>query len=365
MATDRFLIHIDPTMLDYSTGAPLRFRRHLPGDEGESKADRELTASVGRFGVIQPPILVGSPAAQAKSYLVVHGHRRLAAARAAGLGLIEAILSPEVSISQEEILTRWLEEVPSGTPLSELELIILSKKAADFARRKYTEERVPANTTVRKRGRHAGREPDARSRSATSPHPLLSKAFEKKLSQPYLERLWGLLELDDGTLEALHTGKVSTGDLLLLTGEPSINVTEAVHLLCREQLNRREQKEAVHLMLHLVNRGESEWRDFLDRYRRGGPALIESLRTACYPNLTNDLERIEKIVQSMQLPPAVSVHPSEHLEGGHYRIELRLRREEEIKITLEKLRIASETGKFTRLLEILRGEERSDGEGLP
>jgi hypothetical protein len=360
MPTDRILVHIDPTSLDYSAGALLRFRRHLPGEKGESTADRELTASVRRFGVIQPPILVGSPTAREKSHLVVHGHRRLAAAVAAGSGPIEAILSPEGSMSHDEILTRWLEEVPAGSPPSELELITLSKKAADFVRGKRTEERVPAEAAAGER-MYPGGQPDAPNGLSLRLHPHLSKAFKKELSIPFLERLWSLLDLDEGTLEALHTGKVSTGDLLLLTGDSSIDVSEAVRLLCGEKLNRREQKEAVHLMLRLVDRRESGWRDFLGRYRQGGTALIESLRTVCYPNLTNDLQRIETIVQSMQLPPAASVRPSEHMEGGHYRIELRLRREEEIELALEKLKRASETGKFARLLEILRGEGRTGG----
>lgn len=373
MSVARKLVTITPGAVDCSPAAPLRFRRHLPGEEGESEADRRLTGSVKRFGVIQPPILAGPAGGDTGAAIVIDGHRRLGAARAAGLDALEALLVPAESTTDGEILALRFEAVPSGRPPSELELVILSRKAAEFAgagpedcMRQTEGDDIPAGW----RGGD-GPEKGAPGARLAGDGPgtgedlagLLRTAFGKQLSSCFLVRLWSLLELDDATLESLHTGMVSTGDLLLLMGERHIDVGRAVQILSSEKLNRREQKEAVRLMVRLADLGENEWRTFLERRRTGKKGLIDILHACCYPTLAGDLELVRKIADSMQLPPGAALHAPEHMESGHYRLELRFRRAEQFDQIVKKLAKATAEGKIDELAGILRGEQCVGGCG--
>ncbi|MBN1164643.1 MAG: ParB N-terminal domain-containing protein [Candidatus Krumholzibacteriota bacterium] len=349
--------------------APFRLRRHLPGEKDQNEADLALIESIGVHGLIQPPLFYAPRKDRSEPYTVITGHRRIAAARAAGLNSLEALLisspvdqsgdSPgdhaaapvdpsfDTSAAEREgappeaspspggpfppyppaLVRLWLEDVNSGAPLSELEKIILTQKC----------DALGASTW-----------PDFPS--------LLSRAYGKELSPPFLKRLGGLLDLNDPVLEALHRGSISTGDLLILSGHPSIEVGEAVRLLVREKLNRRRQKEIVRLMVYLASQGEDRWTDFVSLHRRGNPPLLESLYRACYPTLRKDIERINVLIKEMRLPPVAVIQPPENLEGGSYLISIRVRDKETLLLAINRLRSAVESGAIDLLLGILRGE---------
>jgi hypothetical protein len=230
--------------------------------------------------------------------------------------------------TRRDITALWLEEASSGRPLSDLELIHLSKKAARFTGDGWRES-----------------------------IPDLSRVFGRKISTEFLQRrLWKLLDHDEETLESLHRGRVSTGDLLLLSEQATVDAALAVRLLSAEEFNRREQKEAVYLMLRLADSGAHSWRRFADAYRPDRQPLLEALRAACNPSLADDLGRIEEIVRDMHLPPGAAIRPPENLEGGSYRLTVPIRDEADFSTTLRKLRDALREGTIGRLLKILRGE---------
>ena len=61
---------------------------HRQRSEGEDEQLQELTASISRLGVLVPVIVVR----QDDSFLLVAGHRRIAAAKAAGVEHVPAII---------------------------------------------------------------------------------------------------------------------------------------------------------------------------------------------------------------------------------------------------------------------------------
>ncbi len=318
---------IDPSHIDTGPDAPLRFRRHLPGENNECKADGELTHSIRRCGILQPPLLMGDVQTAPDSVLVIQGHRRLAAARAAELPTIEALVLSEGTLAKQELAACWLEEATSGKPLSELEQILLTRKCATFVGDTYTELL-----------------------------PYLSRAVGRRLSPGFIEQTWKLLTLDEATLELFHRGAVSTGDLFILSGHEVIETSEAVRLLSGEKLNRREQKEAVRLMIRIGDRGREKWERFTAGYRAGSRPLLDALHETCYPTLSHDMEAIEAVVREIGLPPGAGIQPPQNLEGGSYRLTVRIRDERILAGTLQKLHNALAKGAIARLLRILKGE---------
>ncbi len=325
---ERTFITVDPYHIDLEKSAPLRFRRRLPGEPQESKSDIRLTGSIGRFGIIQPPLLMGSPESPSEFLLVIQGYRRIAAARASGLSSIAAMLIPDISLTREKVIALWLEGVPTGEPPSELERLYLTRKAATFAGNEWKEML-----------------------------PDLLSVFGKELSPDFLQRLWKLLDLGEPTLESLHRGAVSTGDLLLISEHHLIDTDEAAGLLSHAGLNRRDQKEAVRLMIRIADNGKKEWDDFIAGYHSGNLPLLKALRAACRPTLTNDLQRIEDIVKSMHLPQGAGIHPPDSMEGGSYTLSVSIRNEEALALALKKLQDALGEGKIADLMKILKGDK--------
>jgi ParB-like chromosome segregation protein Spo0J len=326
----RQLIEIDPALARLSNAAPLRFRYHLPGEARERETDRRLTESVKRHGIIQPPLLMGTPGGNTEALTVLLGHRRLAAARAAGLGTVGALLLPEGTLSKREIIALWLEDTGAGEPPSELERIRILARAVSF-----TGE--PAETML----------------------PDLSAAFGRDLSTEIYERLVSFLSMPADIQEALHEGALSPGDLLELSGCGAVDTEAAARWLRTERLNRRQQQEAVRLLLMLAGQGQEQWERFAGGTGEGLP-LLDRLRRACYPTMTRDLSEIEDIVRSMKLPQAAALQPPEHMEGAAYSLHVRVRSEEMLAEALKKMQRALETGKIHRLLAILRGKTVDD-----
>ncbi len=325
--TQYSIITIDPTEFDIGPDAPLRVRRHLPGEPGENESDRQLTESILLHGMLQPPLLVHLTDASHGKPLLVQGFRRVAAAQAAEISRVDAVLrtaGPERSIA---VLLWWLAGIAFGEPLSNLERILLIEKAYAFTK--------------------------------DVPLEPLSAAYGKTLSAAHLKSLRNILELDDPVLEALHRGRVSTGDLLQLIEHPAVDTSGAAGFLAGERLTRGEQKKAVRLMLRIGDGGTKKWKRFAESYAPGSSALLVTLERICHPTFTRDRARIEKMICEMHLPPGVSIKPPENMEGGAYRLQMPIRDEEAFNRALEKLQAAVDAGKVAELIEILRGGEDS------
>ena len=318
---ERTLTSIDPSKLPLGRDAALRFRWRLPGDEGESAPDTELVESVRQYGVIDPPILYG------KAPVVVIGHRRLAAARQVGLEKIDAFIITEGAATRDEIASLWLEDVRHGATLTDLEKITLTVKCREFLAEGFE---VPL-----------GR---------------LETAAGKTLSKDYLEATGRLLELPEDILDSLHDSRLSTGDLLSLGNG---DIEKPARILAGSGLNRKEQREAVRIMLRLKDMGDDVWESFAKDYEVRGVGLLEALAATAYPSLDRDLERRGKIVKDMRLPPGAAIHPPEHLEGGSYRLAARIRDESTLSELLNKLQAALDDGKIKQLLDILKGKQRN------
>jgi len=309
-------VTIDPSLLPIGPEAPFRFRRFLPGEEGAGPDDA-LAESIGRCGLLHPPFILeesgnGPP-------VVVCGHRRVAAARIAGIESIDAI---SLDANSEEAIPLWLEEARLGEPLSDLELLLLISKCLALSDDAFITDR-------------------------------LSDIAGRNLSPSYIERALRLLELPDSILDALHDGRLSTGDLLMLSESESIDPVRAAGLLAGAALKRAERREAVRLLLRLGDLGI--WDEF-ERARGGsGDDLMTALRAACTPTLERDLGRIAALIGDLGLPTGASLQPPENLEGGHYRLTARVRDERELDDLLEKLRAALDRGDIKRLLDILKG----------
>ena len=316
----RILISTDPSKLETGRNAVFRFRWRLPGDDHQSAGDADLTASVQNHGLIDPPTLYADPP------IVVCGHRRIAAARAAGLDKIELFVIAANAATKAEIASLWLEDVGHGAALSDLEKITLTVKCREFLAEGFE---VSLDR--------------------------LEAAVGKALSNDYLDATGRLLELPDDILDSLHEGRLSTGDLLSLW---SSDIERAARILAGSGLGRKDSREAVRIMLRLKDMGHEVWESFAKDYQMRGGDLLETLTAAAYPSLDRDLERIGKIVKGMSLPPGAAIHPPEHLEGGSYRLMARMRDERTLDILLRKLQAALDDGRITQLLDIRTGRQK-------
>lgn len=315
---------IDPSSLQIDRDSPFRYRRLLPGERaagpGPSADEDPLVDSVRQCGLLCPPLLLEEPEGRRT---VLCGHRRIAAACIAGIRSIDAI---SIDAPLEEIVPIWLEGARFGAPLSDLELIVLSRKY-----RTMTKELSGSMTDQ------------------------LSRVAGRNLSEEYLERTGRLLELPEDILDALHGGFLSAGDLLLLSKSETIDTVRAARLLAGAALKRGERRDAVRLLLRIGDMGG--WHEFEEARSECGSDLLPALRAACHPSLERDLKRIEEIVGRLGLPTGASLQPPDNLEGGGYRLTSRIRGEKEVEELLRKLRTAIERGDIGRLLGILKGRE--------
>ncbi len=330
-------VTIDPSSLQIGRDAPFRFRRFLPREEGpvaghppagsaRSIDDEALVESITRCGVLHPPLLLGEPGEGPP--VVVCGYRRIAAAQVAGIDSIDAF---SIEAAPADVIPLWLEETCFGAPLSDLELILLITKYRALSGDSFDSGR-------------------------------LSDVAGRNLSLSYIEKVLRLLELPEKILNALHDGRLSTGDLLILSESKAIDPTRAAGLIAGAALKRAERREAVRLILRLGDLGIFEEFEKKLGAREDGEApgtgemdLLPVLRAACNPSLERDLGRIEEIVTRLGLPTGASLQPPENLEGGDYRLTVRIRNERELEELLEKLRAALDRGDVAHLLDILRG----------
>ena len=330
-------VTIDPSSLQIGRDVPFRFRRFLPGEGGPVAGhpvagsswridDEALVGSITRCGVLHPPLLLGEPGGGPP--VVVCGHRRIGAAQAAGIDSIDAF---SIEAAPKDVIPLWLEDVRFGAALSDLELISLISKYRALSGDAFDSDR-------------------------------LSDIAGRNLSLSYIEKVLRLLELPGDVLDALHEGRLSTGDLLILFESKAIDAGRAAGFLAGAALKRAERREAVRLILRLGDLGIFD--EFVEKLyaQEDGEApgtgeidLLPALRTACTPSLERDMGRIEEIVTRLGLPTGASLQPPENLEGGDYRLTTRIRNERELEELLEKLRTALERGDIGKLLGILKG----------
>jgi hypothetical protein len=316
------LLRINPRDLDISRSAAFRFRRALPGEAGQSDSDRALIHSISRLGIINPPLVTGNE----REPVVVAGFRRLSASIEAGLPFVEVLFSLSGAICAHDHLDVWLDDASFGQPLSDLEKITLASRAADLA------------------GGDLGRI-----------SPGLSKIFGREITDDFAGRLLSLTSMGNNVQKFLHEGSLSIGDLLDLSGHAGIDTDMAAEMIGGENLSRSNRRETVRMILHLADQGEDAWNGFIASRGREDTPLRESLEKRCYPNKSRDLASIRKIIQDSGLPPEVSINPPENLEGGAYRVEMKIRDEGKTARAIDSLRDVLESGRFSRLLDILKG----------
>ncbi len=324
-----YLSEVEIPSLPLSTDAPLCFRWRLPGEDANSPRDQELIDSIRKFGFIHPPLLAEHRYGEMPNPLIIQGYRRLAAARALGRENAGVMMMDASRISAIELIRLWMEDIPGGAPPSGLEKIIITRRAARFLGDEW--------------------------------HNILedlSAVLGRKLSPEFAEELWELLKLDRQILEHLHRGKLTTGDLLQLSGHPSPRVPEAARYLATAGLSRKRQREAVKLILRLGDQmtGDYPWKEIPGWAAEGTDLLMEKLREACYPRYSEDLKKIDQARSEMHLPSYVSVNPPPRLEGGNYRIDISVRNVEALRTALDKLQAALRKGLFDKLFDILRGK---------
>ncbi len=318
--------------------SPFCYRWILPGEAGAGQRDSELLESVGNSGVIAPPLL-------ADPETVILGHRRLAAALSAGLSEVEVLIfepaddrktagsETEISSSGKDreniyrpFASLWLNDLPVSEGLSELEKIIVAKKAITH----FPSDPGPVL-------------------------PALGRVFGRKLTSSVLAEMTGLLRHPPDILGALHRGDIRAADLIQLSSRKEIDIGRAVRLFLANSMSRAEQKETVRLFGYLADQGEERWKAFADDYERSGGDLIDLLKSSCYPALAADSLAIEEIISSIGLPQHAKIVPPENLDGGAYDLKIRIREEERLRAVLDKIGTSLDEGKIAALLAILRG----------
>lgn len=319
-------ITLSPRRIRTGQESPLRVRKILPGEDSHSARDAELISSLSEVGLLHPPLLFESK--REGSLTVVFGHRRIAAAAACGIDNITASVIKHDHADTLVIISLRSREIAYGAPLSELEKIIALRKIISFS----------------------GKQPEG-----LLEH--LSICYGRRLSADYILRLIDLLELDQDTLDALHRGEVTTGDLILLSEHPILDADSAVSCLKGKSLSRGKQREAVNLMLYLADQGRERWERFYSQFTGKGQLLLPALRSACRPDLENDWERIGSIISSMNLPAGADIKPPENLEGQNCRLSIRFHDEPSLSEIMNKVEKARLDGKVKKLLDILKGKE--------
>jgi len=257
---------------------------------------------------------------------IVAGHRRVAAAAAAGMESFEVLV---VDAPRPVLVSLWLEEAAAGSPLSDLEKALLAGRLIDLA------------------GDGLG-----------AMLPGLSPVFGREMTPEFTRRIARLPELGASAREALHAGAVTAGDLLLLEAHPVIDAARAVEFLSAERMSRGLQKETVRLMLYLADQGRDRWNSFMLLHGSSGTggSLREELRLACRPALEKDLSEIDGIVAGLGLPTGASIRVPPNLEGGAIHLEIKIRDENRLRAALDKVRRGLDEGRIGRILEILRGK---------
>jgi ParB-like chromosome segregation protein Spo0J len=305
--------------LDLSSGARFRFRFTLPGEDGGDEADAELVRSIAETGLVSPPVLLDTGGALE----IVSGFRRAAAARASGIPEIPVLV---MNTGGEEAVAVWLESALHGRTLSEMEKLTLAAKTTALAGKG-----VDA---------HLGR---------------LSAVFGRRITPEMAVTLSGLAGIDRDIQLAIHEGRISPGDLLQLDGHPGIDAPAAARLLSESGLSRSARREAVRGMLAMADHDPDIFSRFAEAWDPSGMPLDEALRAVTHPRMEGDAAFLDRVRNDMDLPPGTAVRFPENLEGGYFTVEIKVRDEETLRVSLQHLGESLDDGLVEGMLDVLKG----------
>jgi ParB-like chromosome segregation protein Spo0J len=305
--------------LDLSNRARFRFRFVLPGEAGSDESDGEMARSVADAGLIAPPVLLDSDG----SLEIVSGFRRAAAAGVSGIGEIPALV---MQAGTDTALTVWLESALHGRPLSEMEKLILARKASGLAAGDIDEHL-----------------------------PLLSSVFGRRITAEMAAILAGLASIDRDVQEALHLGRISPGDILQLEDHPGIDAAAAARLLAGSGLSRSARREAVRGILAMADHDPGVFSRFIPAWDPDEVPLDEAIRKVTHPNMDGDIAFLRRVTADMDLPPGTSVRFPDNLEGGYFTVEIKVRDEETFQVSLQHLGESLEDGLVKGMLDVLKG----------
>ena len=308
---------VDTSGLGLGAAEPFRFRWALPGEDGSGEKDDVLIRSIGSAGIISPPVL----AVSGNKFKIVSGFRRIAAAREAGLHEIPALIT-----DPSRSLAVWLETSIHGAPLSEMERLTLAAKASALA-----------------------------GEGIEDILPFLSAIFGRRITAGLATRLAGLTGLNAPVRLAIHEGRLSPGDLLQLDAHPGIELETAAELLASSGLSRSARREALRGMLSIADMGKDAFAGFAAGFDPGSISLDDAISSLIHPRIKGDLGFLHRVIEDIELPPSASVRIPENLEGGSCTVEIRIRGEDELRISLSRLEEALEDGLIEEMLKVLQG----------
>ena len=328
------LIRIEPSGIDVSRSSPFRYRYILPHEGDNSETNRKLFQSIKSLGVIVPPILLSGSneeknSGQMRSKLVVlDGHRRISAAVEAGLREIDALVIEEPQ-PESTLVKMWLELALRGSPLTELEKVILAERCIHLD--KSTIDEVLNE---------------------------LGTIFGRKVSTDYLDSLLGVLDSSERCLLACHRGEIRADELLKLIRHPSIDEERVCEVLATHRFTSKEKREFLMLVEMMAGKAPGEINEVLEKVKSGcasAQEAITTLRSAVYPLLEKLKGKMNDLIKELALPNYANIIYPENLEGSRVNINIGIRSSEELKLVNEKIARAIRSGAINRLLDILSG----------
>lgn len=262
--------------------------------------DRELSASVTRFGILHPPLLYS---AGAGSYKIVAGRKRLAAAKALqphGRTLCGII---PVDAGQAEIFALILEEAQTGRPLTIIEQIVFLEKLTAAA-------------------------------SAAEALPMLEK-MGLKPQQHILANLLKLGALGRSALQALHNGTLheKNGRKLLNLDEKGQELI--INLIRELRFGGSKQQKLIDFCIELVKRTGKGLDEILadapsvrEQGQPGnipqyGDALLQWLTDQCFPRLSQAENEFKKRAAGLALPSRMQISHTPAFEDEAVTLSIR------------------------------------------
>ncbi len=299
---------------------PDRYRFSCPADPTPAA----LADSVARHGLLRPPLA----AAEGGGWVLVAGHRRVAALRTAGL---DAVPVRAVDIVDRPAL--WdllLEDQLASGPLNPVE-----------------------------QGRYL------RLRTADTGEPLeqLTSSVFPRLGLPprvgaARDPLW-ISDLPEDLRQAFADGRLPTQGVRLLAGAPKDDAVAVLERLSRTRVGVNRFGELARSIL------ECAWRDglsaaaWLEREgladRPGDPdALRAEVRRRRYPALAGHEDRFRRDLADLGLPGGVRVAHPRGFEGGRLTLSVSFETLDDLGRILDRLRHDLGAGRLAPLRRYLR-----------
>ncbi|HSR52187.1 MAG TPA: ParB N-terminal domain-containing protein [Acidobacteriota bacterium] len=294
------------------------------------QADEDLLESVRRFGILVPLEVCRQPDGCCQ---VVHGFRRLEAARQAGLEKLPVRL---LEGPEEDLFLAALEANRTGRSLTDLEAAAALGILRD--RFGYEEKRLIEEVL-----------------------PLLGRRADRRTLHLLLQ-VW---RLDEELKKGIHQG-LEAELAVRLAKRPSQLREWFLPRVERYRLGRNKQKEFFELLDDLWAASGQEsletfWEESglasVEARGRTGPdrfaALLARLRRLRYPALHRHRSRFNDLRRRLQLPSAVTLREPPHFEGGSFQIFLTVSRPDELAHSAEALLRAARDPAFGEMCRLL------------